>query len=157
MSRLGACQRPDRDKEKDNTYLHDVECEVRLQPDPRDEVTPAISGGISERLLRTGQAALPTKRSRRKTGVKDVERGLTLKLRIENYTSNRETKDFIVEQAHLVVATWKPASPDRALLGGQRTQDGAAKSRIVGRDVARKEGDHVALPVDDVLAEIPGG
>jgi hypothetical protein len=45
---------------------------------------------------------LGTKRSLRKTGVKDVERGLNLKLRIENYTSNRETKDFIVEQAHLI-------------------------------------------------------
>ena len=53
-------------------------------------------------FLRTGEATLPTKRSLRKTGVKDVERGLTLKLRIEHYTSNRATKDFIVEQAHLM-------------------------------------------------------
>jgi hypothetical protein len=50
-------------------------------------------------FLRTGRAALPTKRSLRKTGVKDLERGLDLKRRIENYTSNRETKDFIREQA----------------------------------------------------------
>jgi hypothetical protein len=39
-------------------------------------------------FLRTGNAALPTKRPLRKTGIKDVERGLNLKLRIENYTSN---------------------------------------------------------------------
>ena len=51
-------------------------------------------------FLRTGKAALPTKRSLRRTGAKDVERGLNLKRRIEHYTSNRETKDFIVEQAH---------------------------------------------------------
>jgi hypothetical protein len=44
----------------------------------------------------------PTKRSLRKTGVKDVERGLSLKRRIEHYTSNRETKQFIVEQAHVM-------------------------------------------------------
>ena len=50
-------------------------------------------------FLRTGKAASPTKRSLRKTGPKDVERGLRLGLRIEHYTSNRETKDFIVEQA----------------------------------------------------------
>jgi hypothetical protein len=50
-------------------------------------------------FLRTGKRALPTKRSLRKTGVKDLERGLSLKLRIENYTSNRQTKDFIIEQA----------------------------------------------------------
>jgi len=49
-------------------------------------------------FLRTGNAALPTKRSLSRTGLKDVERGLHLRLRIENYTSNRETKDFIIEQ-----------------------------------------------------------
>ena len=42
---------------------------------------------------------MPTKRSLRKTGVKDIDRGLNLKRRIEHYTSNRETKDFIVKQA----------------------------------------------------------
>ena len=50
----------------------------------KDELEKAIVA-----FLRTGKAALPTKRSLRKTGVKDVERGLNLKLRIENYTSNR--------------------------------------------------------------------
>ena len=63
----------------------------------KDEIETAIVI-----FLRTGKAALPTKRSLRKTGVKDVERGLHLKLRIENYTSNRETKDFIVEQARMM-------------------------------------------------------
>jgi hypothetical protein len=63
----------------------------------KDELERAIVA-----FLRTGNAALPTKRSLRKTGVKDLERGLNLKLRIENYTSNRETKDFIVEQARVM-------------------------------------------------------
>jgi len=63
----------------------------------KDELEKAIVA-----FLRTGKAALPTERSLRKTGVKDVERGLNLKLRIENYTSNRVTKDFIVEQARLM-------------------------------------------------------
>jgi hypothetical protein len=53
-------------------------------------------------FLRTGNAVLPTERSLRKTGVKDVERGLHLRLRIGNYTSNRETKDFIVQQARMM-------------------------------------------------------
>jgi len=60
----------------------------------KDELEVAIVA-----FLRTGRAASLTKRSLRKTGVKDVERGLALTLRIENYTSNRETKDFIIEQA----------------------------------------------------------
>ena len=63
----------------------------------KDELEKAIVA-----FLRTGKAASPTKRSLRKTGVKDLERGLNLKLRIENYTSNRETKNFIVEQAHRI-------------------------------------------------------
>jgi hypothetical protein len=62
----------------------------------KDELEKAIVA-----FLRTGKAAPPTMRSLRKTGVQDMERGLEPKLRIENYTSNRETKDFIVEQAHL--------------------------------------------------------
>ena len=61
----------------------------------KDELEKAIVT-----FLRTGKAALPTKRSLRRTGVKDVERGLSLKRRIEHYTSNRETRDFIIEQAH---------------------------------------------------------
>jgi hypothetical protein len=60
----------------------------------KDELERAIAT-----FLRTGNAVLPTRRSLRKIGVKDVERGLNLKLRIENYTSNRETKEFIVEHA----------------------------------------------------------
>src|SRR5215831_17563171 len=35
-------------------------------------------------FLRTGATVLPTKRSLRRAGAKDVERGLHLKLRIEN-------------------------------------------------------------------------
>jgi SAP domain-containing new25 len=63
----------------------------------KDELEKAIVA-----FLRTGKAALPTTRSLRKKGVRDVERGLNLKLRIEHYTSNRATKAFIVEQARLM-------------------------------------------------------
>jgi hypothetical protein len=41
----------------------------------KDELEKAIVA-----FLRTGKATLPTKRSLRQTGVKDVERGLDLKL-----------------------------------------------------------------------------
>src|SRR5437773_11099431 len=58
----------------------------------KDELEKAIVA-----FLRTGKAALPTKRSLRKTGVKDVERGLNLKFRMHNYTSKREPSDIIVE------------------------------------------------------------
>jgi hypothetical protein len=60
----------------------------------KDELERAVVS-----FLRTGTVSLPTKRSLRKTGAKDLERGLSLNLRIEHYTSNRETKDFIVREA----------------------------------------------------------
>jgi hypothetical protein len=60
----------------------------------KDELEKAIVG-----YLRTGHAVLLTERSLRRTGVKDVERGLSLRRRIERYTSNRATKDFIIQQA----------------------------------------------------------
>ena len=63
----------------------------------KDELERAIVA-----FLRTGIVGLPTKRALFKTGTKDLERGLSLKLRIENYTSNRETKEFIVREARKV-------------------------------------------------------
>jgi hypothetical protein len=60
----------------------------------KDEIERAIVT-----FLCTGTVSLPTKRALSKTGAKDLERGLSLNLRIEHYTSNRETKDFIVREA----------------------------------------------------------
>jgi hypothetical protein len=62
----------------------------------KDELEKAIV-----MFLRTGKVMSPTKRSLRKTGAKDVDRGLSLSLRVENYTSNRGTKDFIAQQARM--------------------------------------------------------
>src|SRR5262245_62522208 len=71
----------------------------------KDELEHAI--GV---FLRTGTAASPTKRSLRRTGVKDVERGLSMRLRIAHYVSNRETKTFIVEHARTIAPTVREKS-----------------------------------------------
>lgn len=60
----------------------------------KDELERAIVA-----FLRSGKAKLPTNRALHKTGMKDLEYGLSLDLRIGRYTSNRETKDFIIQQA----------------------------------------------------------
>jgi len=60
----------------------------------KDEIERAIVS-----FLQTGIVSSPTRRALRKTGVKDIEHGLTPDLRIEHYTSNRQTKDFIRRQA----------------------------------------------------------
>src|SRR5262245_56032095 len=63
----------------------------------KDEIEEAIVA-----FLRSGAVRLPTKRALRKTGAKDVERGPSVNLRIEHYTCNRETKDFIVWEARTI-------------------------------------------------------
>jgi hypothetical protein len=63
----------------------------------KDEIERAIVA-----FLRTGTAKRPTNRALHKTGVKDLERGLNLGLLIQHYTSNRETKDFIVREARKI-------------------------------------------------------
>src|SRR5215510_13525902 len=60
----------------------------------KDELEKAI-----RRFLQTGAVASPTQRSLAKTGSKDVEQGLRLELPVTHYTSNKETKDFIVREA----------------------------------------------------------
>jgi len=77
--------------------LKDFACQIGIPSAKKlrkDELELAITV-----FLRTGKLLLPTKRALRKTGVKDLERGLSLSLKIEHYTSNRETKDFIIREA----------------------------------------------------------
>src|SRR5436190_19110917 len=50
-------------------------------------------------FLETGKIELPTKRSLTKSGMKDLDRGLHLRLPVINYTSNRETKELIMREA----------------------------------------------------------
>jgi len=115
----------------------------------KDELEKAILA-----FLRTGTAALPTKRSLRKTGVKDLERGLDLKLRIANYTSNRHTKDFIIEQARLMAPDVREKSgvwyrlnrwrEERIVSGRQPTYGDLVRQYIVLNKMPRFE--RVAQP-----------
>ena len=99
----------------------------------KDELERAI-----EAFLRTGKAALPTKRALRRTGVKDVERGLSLKLSIENYTSNRETKDFIIEQARLIAPDVREKSGVWYRLNRWREDQITGGARLTYGDLVRQ-------------------
>src|SRR5688572_17789738 len=70
----------------------------------KNELERAILGFLRDGVVAGGQsnAASPMQRSSPKKGSSDLERGLNLGMRIENYTSRRETKDFIVEAARRV-------------------------------------------------------
>jgi hypothetical protein len=115
----------------------------------KDELEKAIVA-----FLRTGDAALPTKRSLRKTGVKDLERGLNLKLRIENYTSNRETKDFIVEQARMMAPGVREKSGVWYRLNRWREEQVASGERPTYGDLVRQ---YIGLNKMDRFDRVPHG
>jgi hypothetical protein len=105
-------------------------------------------------FLRTGKATLPTTRSLRRTGVKDVKRGLTLKLRIEHYTSNRETKDFIVEQARRMAPEIREKSGVWYRLNRWREQQMTAGKRPTYGALVRQ---YIALNKAPRFDKIPHG
>ena len=54
---------------------------------------------LLKHFLRTGEVKSPARQNLSKSGVSDIEKGLNLKLPVVSYTSNKETKDFIVKEA----------------------------------------------------------
>ena len=60
----------------------------------KNELESAIKGYLTTGRLPSTISSKPLKR-----GVKDLDRGLTLDLVIANYTSNRQTKGFIIREA----------------------------------------------------------
>jgi hypothetical protein len=103
-------------------------------------------------FLRTGDAALPTQRSLRRTGLKDVERGLHLKLRIENYTSNRETKDFISEQGRRMTPAVRKKSGVWYHLNRWREEQITSGARPTYGDLVRQ---YIALNKMERFERIP--
>jgi hypothetical protein len=79
------------DELKDFAVRLDIQGARRLR---KDELEKAIVA-----FLETGIRAAPTKRVLTKVGMKDLERGLSLALPIVNYTSTRDTKDFVRREA----------------------------------------------------------
>jgi len=104
--------------------------------------------------LRTGKPASPTKRALRKSGVKGLERGLSLQLRIENYTSNRATKDFIVQQARLMAPGVREKSGVWYRLNRWREDEITGGKRPTYRDLVRQ---YVALNKTERFEKIPHG
>jgi hypothetical protein len=113
----------------------------------KDELEKAIVT-----FLRTGKARLPTKRSLRKIGAKDVERGLSLRLRIKHYTSNRETKDFIVRQARLMAPEVREKSGVWYRLNRWREEQITSGKSPTYRDLVRQ---YIALNKMQRFEKIP--
>ena len=63
----------------------------------KDELGKAI-----KLFLETGRIKSPTQRSLSTSGTKDVERGLSLYLRVVVYTNDRETKEFLEKESQKI-------------------------------------------------------
>src|SRR4029077_16440387 len=85
---------------------------------------------------------------------KDVDRGLNLKLRIGNYTSNRETKDFIVRQAHLRAPEVREKSGVWYRLNRWREEQITSGTRPTYGDLVRQ---YIALNKVERFAKVPHG
>ena len=105
-------------------------------------------------FLQTGKAALPASRSLQKTGVRDVDRGLSLKLRIEHYTSNRETKNFIIEQARRMAPEVHAKSGVWYRLNRWREEQITSGALPTYRDLVRQ---YIALNKTPRFERIPHG
>ena len=115
----------------------------------KDEIERAIVT-----FLRSGKVTMPTKRALRKTGQKDLERGLSLKLRIEHYTSNRETKDFIVREARKMAPELREKSGVWYRLNRWRETQITNGAGPTYGDLVRQ---YVALNRQERFAKVPHG
>lgn len=83
----------------------------------KDELEQAI-----KTFLQTGKVASPTKRKLSLTGIKDVERGLSLKLPVVVYTNDKETKSFLEREAQRIAPGMKRRSGARYRLNRWREE-----------------------------------
>lgn len=116
----------------------------------KDELERAI-----KLFLRTGKIKSPTKRNLTTPGMKDVERGLRLDLRVRVYTNNKETKDFLERQAQKLAPGLKRKSGARYRLNRWREDQIVKGVKITYRDVVEE---YVRLSQSTLpFAHIPHG
>lgn len=89
-------------------------------------------------FLNTGTIQTPTRRNLSKSGVKDVEKGLSLDLPLVNYTSNQETKEFIIKEAQKIVPNLKRRSGSGYRLNRWREEQLTQGVQITYRDLVNQ-------------------
>jgi hypothetical protein len=93
---------------------------------------------LIKHFLRTGSVRNPTRKTLSSSGVRDVERGLNLKLPVIIYTNDKETKDFIVREALKIAPKLKRKSGARYRLNRWREQQIDNGIKINYGDVVRE-------------------
>jgi len=99
----------------------------------KDELETAL-----KHFFRTGEPKNFAKRELSKSGPRDVDQGLRLGLPVVHYTSNRETKDFIVREAAKLQPGFKRVSGTRYLLNRWREAQITRGRRITYGDLVKQ-------------------
>ena len=99
----------------------------------KDELERAL-----KHFFRTGQSKNLVKRGLSKTGARDVDKGLRLDLPVVHYTSNKETKDFIVREAAKLQPGFRRVSGTRYLLNRWREAQITSGRRITYGDLVKQ-------------------
>ena len=106
-------------------------------------------------FLGSGKIQAPTKRNLSRAGVKDYEKGLSLELPIVTYTSNKETKSFIVREAERIAPEVKARSGVWYRLNRWREEQLTRGNAIRYRDLVSQ---YIKLnKTDGAFAKIPHG
>lgn len=100
----------------------------------KDELEKAV-----KHFLRTGEAKTLAQRTLKKLGPRDLDLGLRLDLPVVHYTSNRETKDFIQQEAAKLEPGFKRKSGTRYLLNRWQEEQIRQGHRITYGDLVRHD------------------
>ena len=93
---------------------------------------------LIKHFLRTGNIKNATRKTLQRSGIRDVERGLSLKLPVVNFTNDKETKDFIVQEALKIAPNLKRKSGARYRLNRWREQQIENGIKITYRDLVKE-------------------
>ena len=93
---------------------------------------------LIKHFLLTGEVKSSTRRNLSKSGIRDIEKGLKLKLPVVNYTSNKETKAFIVNEALKIDPNLKRKSGARYRLNRWREEQIDKGIKITYEDLVKQ-------------------
>jgi hypothetical protein len=99
----------------------------------KDELENAL-----KHFFRSGERKNLVRRGLSKSGVRDLDRGLRLRLPVVHYTSNKETKDFIAREAEKLEPGFKRATGTRYLLNRWREEQVSSGRRITYGDLVKQ-------------------
>lgn len=93
---------------------------------------------LVKHFLRTGKVKTPSRKNLSKSGVRDIDKGLNLELLVVSYTSNKETKDFIVREALKIAPNLKRKPGARYRLNRWREEQLENGTKITYKDLVRQ-------------------